>query len=319
MPAPHKIVFFGTPELARRVLVSLAESPEFQVVAAVCQPDRPVGRSQILTPPPVKAEALARKIPVFQPEKVRNNAEFFAQLRALGAEVFVVVAYGRILPKELLDIPAKGCVNVHGSLLPKWRGAAPIQFSLMAGETRTGVMLMKMDEGMDTGDLLCTQLVPIDEFETAGTLFAKFGEVSGPFVVRNLPRYLAGEVPPVPQRHAEATSTKILTKEDGKLDFSGNARELFWRWKGLTPWPGVFGTLEGKKVIFEACDYVRGAGENAARAAEAGRAQLAPDGAMEVACGQGTLRVTKLKPEGKPSMAPRDFFNGRTARETRFA
>lgn len=319
MPVPHKIVFFGTPDLARRVLVSLADSPEFQVVAAVCQPDRPVGRSQELTPPPVKAEAIVRKIPVFQPEKVRNNTEFFGELRALGAEAFVVVAYGRILPKELFAIPSKGCVNIHGSLLPKWRGASPIQFSLMAGETETGVTLMEMDEGLDTGAAIVTEIIQIGEFETAGSLFEKFGAVCGPFTVRELPRYLRGELRAAAQDHAAATFTKILSKEDGKLDFSLNARELFWRWKGLTPWPGVFGMLEGKKVIFEACDYVRGAGQNTAHAAETGRAGLSADGAMEVACGQGTLRVSRLKPEGKQSMGPRDFFNGRAARQTLFS
>ena len=320
IPMPHPIVFFGTPELARRVLASLADAPDFRVLAAVCQPDKPVGRSQVLTPPPVKAEAVARGIPVFQPEKIRDNLAFFDQLRALGAEAFVVVAYGRILPQALLDVPAKGCFNVHGSLLPKWRGAAPIQFCLMAGEAETGVTLMKMDAGLDTGDAIAVEKIAVDERETAGSLFAKFGDASGPFVVRELPRHLRGQLPAVPQDHAAATHTKILSKDDGKLDFSRPARELFWRWKGLTPWPGVHADLDGKKVIFEACDYVRGELAEAVHGPEtAGSAAMAADGAMEVACAAGTLRVARLKPEGKPAMAPRDFFNGRAGRATRFS
>lgn len=312
------LVFFGTPDLARRVLAAVADAPEFKILAVVCQPDKPVGRAQILTPPAVKVEALARGIPVLQPEKIRHNTAFFDQLRALGARAFLVVAYGRILPKELLDIPAQGCVNIHGSLLPKWRGAAPIQYALMAGETITGVTLMKMDEGLDTGDSIVTLPIPIDEFETATTLFAKFGNVSGGFVVEQLPRYLRGELTPIPQNHSQATLTKILTKEDGKLNFSRPAQELFWRWKGLTSWPGVYGFLEGKKVIFEVCDYDRSASVTHPQD-KLGQAILASDGALEIFCGVGTLRVTRLKPEGKPSMTPRDFLNGRVGRETKFS
>ena len=311
-----KLVFFGTPELARSVLAAVADSPAFRVLGAVCQPDKPVGRDQTLTPPPVKREAEARGIPVFQPEKVRNNAEFFAKLRGLGADIFLVVAYGRILPKELLEIPRIKCVNVHGSLLPKWRGAAPIQYSLMAGETVTGATLMEMDEGMDTGAMIAKFEIPVDERETSATLFAKFAAVSGPFVVRELPRYAAGELKAVPQDHAAATHAKMLEKDDGKMDFSRNARELFWLWRGVTPWPGAWANLDGKKVIFEECDYDRSAPD---APGEPGLASALPDGRLRISCGAGALVVSRLKPEGKKSQGSKDFLNGRGGREIRFS
>ncbi|HWV38391.1 MAG TPA: methionyl-tRNA formyltransferase, partial [Vulgatibacter sp.] len=242
-------VFFGTPDFAVPIVEATAEVTE--LVAVVTQPDRPKGRGRELAEPPVKTWAKARGIPVFQPAKLRDSV-LAAQLRELAPDVAVVAAYGRILPKELLDLPRLGCVNVHGSILPKYRGAAPIQWAVANDEPETGVTLMRMDEGLDTGDVLAVRKVPIGPEDTGGSMHDVLARLGGEIVREELPTFLAGELEAVPQDHEQATLAPILSKEQGRLDFSQPARLLAARVRGFHPWPGAFTYLSaGEKELLK--------------------------------------------------------------------
>jgi len=251
-----KIGFFGTPTLAAQVLRDFLGSPDMEVVFVVTGEDKPVGRHQILSANSVKLLAIENNIPCLQPAKIRGNVEFLDALRSYGADYFVTVAYGKILPVELLTIPKKYPINIHGSILPKYRGASPIQASLIAGEKETGVTIMVMDDKMDEGDIIDILPIPIAPDETAGSLFEKFAKVSGTFAIETLLSLDKGILKPRPQDHSLATYCKKITKEDGRLDFSRSAEELYHLYQGLTPWPGVFTEYDGKKLIIEQCSYI---------------------------------------------------------------
>ncbi len=301
-------VFFGTPDFAVPIVEATAEVTD--LVAVVTQPDKPKGRGHELAPPPVKVWAEARGLPVFQPTKLRDGVLAEA-LRAFAPDVAVVAAYGRILPTDLLELPRRGCVNVHGSILPKYRGAAPIQWAIANGDAETGVSLMRMDAGLDTGDVISVMTVPIDPDDTAGTMHEKLARLGGDIIRRDLVGYVDGALDPVPQDAAHATLAPILTKDHGRLDFSLPAPRIVHRMRGFTPWPGAFTFLApGGKELLKVID---------ARPAQrpAGAEDAAPGTVISlrpllVAAGEGTaLELLEIQPEGKRRMAAHEFTAGR--------
>jgi methionyl-tRNA formyltransferase len=301
--APPRAIFFGTPEFAVPCLRALLEVAE--VVLVVTQPDRPAGRGMQLTPPPVKLLAQERGIEVSQPKGVRKP-EFAERLRALSADVALVVAYGRILPLGVLQAPRLGCLNVHGSLLPKLRGAAPIQWSIIRGDTETGVCLMQMDEGMDTGPELARRSLAIGPQETAGELAPRLSELGAQLVREELPRFLRGELTAQPQDHAGATLAPILTKEQGRIDWTRPAAELHALLRGTHPWPGAYTYLDGQRIKLHRATVLTPSGTHG----EPGTVVRADRHAVEVACGAGVLAISELQPEGKRRMTAEQFCAG---------
>jgi len=298
-----RLVFCGTPQFAVPTLEAVIAAGH-QVALVLTQPDRPVGRDQQLQAPPVKQTALAHRIPVLQPEKIKNNAELRAELEAIAPEAILVVAYGRIIPQWMLDLPRHGNINLHGSLLPKYRGAAPIQWAVASGEVVTGVTTMRLDAGLDTGPMLLAQVVPIGEEETAVDVYETLAEIGAPLMVETLRRLEVGELFPESQDHSLATHAPILTRDDGRIDFTRTAREIYNRWRGFQPWPGAFTALRGKKLIVHRLHPV----ENFDIAP--GTIQV-HDGRLLVGSGQGTaLELDEVQPEGKRRMSAADFLRG---------
>lgn len=299
-----RLVFMGTPEFAVPTVDALARAGH-QILAVVAQPDRPAGRGQALKAPATKAWALAHRVPVLQPEKVRDGT-LAAALAALRPDALVVTAYGRILGRDLLGLAPFGAVNVHASLLPRWRGAAPIQWAVASGDTETGVTVMQMDEGLDTGDMLLTRTLAIGAEETAEGLAPRLAALGGEAIVEALTLLAAGALVPVKQPGSAVTLAPILTKEHGRLDFTRPAAELACRIRGFTPWPGAFTSLSGKVVKVHRAAAVAGVVGGGAP----GTATVT-GGALRVACAGGTaLELLEVQPEGKKRMAGRDFVNG---------
>ena len=294
-----RIVFMGTPDFAVPCLQRLLEDGH-EVPAVFTQPDKPVGRHAVLTPPPVKQLALSHGIPVYQPTKMRDGTAA-ALLRELAPDCLVVVAYGRILPQEILDVPPRGCVNIHGSLLPRYRGAAPIQWSVIRGETVTGVTSMFMDAGMDTGDIIDTLTTPIGENETAGELFERLAPLGARLLSTTLAAIADGTVTRRPQNDAEATMAPMLEKAMGRLDLTRPARELHNQVRGMNPWPGAFCTAGGKTLKIHETRVIAGSG--------APGTLLCAD-PVTVACGEGALQLVTVQPEGKPRMAAEAWLRG---------
>lgn len=294
-----RIVFMGTPDFAVPCLQRLLEDGH-EVPAVFTQPDKPVGRHAVLTPPPVKQLALSHGIPVYQPTKMRDGTAA-ALLRELAPDCLVVVAYGRILPQEILDVPPRGCVNIHGSLLPRYRGAAPIQWSVIRGETVTGVTSMFMDAGMDTGDIIDTLTTPIGENETAGELFERLAPLGARLLSTTLAAIADGTVTRRPQNDAEATMAPMLEKAMGRLDLTRPARELHNQVRGMNPWPGAFCTVGGKTLKIHETRVAAGSG--------APGTLLCAD-PVTVACGEGALQLVTVQPEGKPRMAAEAWLRG---------
>jgi methionyl-tRNA formyltransferase len=298
MPAPRpRAIFFGSPELAVPFLEVTATATDLRV--AVTQPDRPAGRGKQLAEPAVKTAARRLGVPVLQPEKIRTP-EFEAELRAHAADLFVVVAYGRILPPSLLALPRLGPWNVHASLLPKLRGAAPIQWAIIRGESRTGMAVMRMEAGLDTGPVAASVETPIGDADTAGTLSARLARIGADLLAATLPRIADGSVAPAAQDDAQATLAPPLRKEDGRLDFSQAARAVSARARGVDPWPGAWAMLGDEPVkLF----HPRVVGAGAAPAAPAGLQPgqvlgLAPDG-LAVACADGPIAFAELQLPGR--------------------
>lgn len=294
-----RIVFMGTPDFAVPCLQRLLEDGH-EVPAVFTQPDKPVGRHAVLTPPPVKQLALSHGIPVYQPTKMRDGT-VAALLRELAPDCLVVVAYGRILPQEILDVPLRGCVNIHGSLLPRYRGAAPIQWSVIRGETVTGVTSMFMDAGMDTGDIIDTLTTPIGENETAGELFERLAPLGARLLSTTLAAIADGTVTRRPQNDAEATMAPMLEKAMGRLDLTRPAQELHNQVRGMNPWPGAFCTAGGKTLKIHETRVAAGSG--------APGTLLCAD-PVTVACGEGALQLVTVQPEGKPRMAAEAWLRG---------
>jgi methionyl-tRNA formyltransferase len=304
-----KIVFCGTPRFAVPTLEALIAAGH-EIPLVVSQPDRPVGREQELTAPPVKQTALAAGLAVTQPEKIRNNRELRAQLEALGPDAIVVVAYGRIIPPWMLALPRLGCINLHASLLPMFRGAAPIQWAVAMGEKVTGNTTMLLEEGLDTGPILLQRERSIDREETSADLFEELATGGAPLVVETLAGLANGTITPRAQDHARATLAPLLTREDGRMDFAARtAEELMNRWRGFQPWPGGFTALDGKKLIVH---RLRVAGSAGGSSAEHSSGRVVGDGErMLVACAQGTwLELLEVQPEGKKRMTAAEFLRG---------
>ena len=294
-----RVLFYGTPEFALPTLEAVLARHD--VVAAVTQPDRPAHRGQKLTPPPVKVRALAAGVPVLQPARLRDP-EWPGRLRELGADVAVVVAFGQILPKAVLDAPARGSINVHGSLLPRYRGAAPVQWAIMRGETVTGITTFQMDQGMDTGPILLSASTPIGPEETAGGLAARLAVLGAEVLVETLERLDA--LTPVPQRHEDATLAPRLRKSDGALDWRRPACELVNQVRGCNPWPGATtltpaGTLTIWRAAAVPCPPASPPG-----------VLLARDGGLAVATGETALLPLEVQPENRRAMAWPDYLRG---------
>jgi methionyl-tRNA formyltransferase len=301
-----RLVFCGTPQFAVPTLEALI-SARHEIALVVTQPDRPVGRKQILTAPPVKQLALAANLELTQPEKIKNNLEFRASLEAIAPDAIVVVAYGRIISKWMLDLPRLGCINLHGSLLPKYRGAAPIQWAVAMGETVTGNTTMLLEEGLDTGPILLQQQIPIRPEQTAVDLFNELSQAGAPLVVQTLAGLADCTLKPQQQDHSVATLARILDREDGRMDFAAHtATELWNRWRGFQPWPGAFTAFEGKKLIVHQLRPV------AAPRPVAETGQLLIEAQhLFVACSGGTaLELLELQPEGRNRMTAAEFLRG---------
>lgn len=296
-----RLIFMGTPQFAVSSLRACLELGE--VVAVVTQPDKPRGRGQELSFSPVKELALEKGIPVLQPQKIRGT-DFPRQLAALDADVAVVTAYGKILPRDALEAPAQGCVNVHASLLPRFRGAAPIQWALASGDEKTGVCLMRMDEGMDTGPVIARAELPILPEDTSATLHDKLAALGAGLLRDHLPAYLRGERPPAPQPTEGVVMAPMIKKEDGQLDFNRPAIELERRMRAFTPWPGAFTHFEGALLKVQALKVGTGKG------APGEVLKVSTDG-IEVATAAGSAILTSLQPEGKKPMTAQQFLAGR--------
>lgn len=306
MPALERLVFFGTPEFAVPTLAALVEAGRTPL-RVVTQPSKPAGRGQRLEDPPVARWAREHGLPVVQPRKVRDPA-FLAQMRELRPDVAIVVAFGQIFPRELLDIPPYGCINLHGSLLPKYRGASPIQAAVATGETRTGVTAMLMEEGLDSGPILLEEETEIGPEETAGELSRRLSAMGGRLVVRTLDALERGAVTPRAQPSEGITYAPRLTRESGRADWSLTARELSDRLRAFTPWPGMAASLKGQPVkIVRARPLPGGEGDGP----EPGTLLGLRDGLLAVACGNGTvLGVSELQRPGKRALKAADFVNG---------
>lgn len=299
-----RLVFCGTPQFAVPVLEAVLVAGH-EVVLVITQPDRPVGRDQRLQAPPIKQTALARSIPVLQPDKIKNNAELRLQLETIAPEAILVVAYGRIIPQWMLDLPRYGNINLHGSLLPKYRGAAPIQWAIANGETVTGVTTMRLDAGLDTGPILLAKAVPIGEEETALDVYENLAEVGAPLMVETLRRLEDRELFPTAQDHTLATHAPILTRDDGRIDFTRTSKQICDRWRGFQPWPGAFTNLRGKKLIIHRLHAVK---HN--ESITPGVIHL-HDGRLLIGCGESTvLELDEVQLEGKRQMSAGELLRG---------
>jgi methionyl-tRNA formyltransferase len=300
-----KAVFFGTAEIARPSLAALHSSGFAKVIAVVSQPDRPSGRDLKLHPTPVKALAIERGIPVLQPERARSE-EFLAKLRELKPDVIVVMAYGQILPASLLEIPAHGCVNIHTSILPKYRGAAPIQWAILKGDSETGVTLMKMDAGMDTGPIIAIARTPISPTDDAQTIHDRLGEIGAQLLVEKLPAYLNGSLQPTPQPEG-ATHARKITKEDGRLNWNEPARALWNKVRALTPWPGTYTYLPAtpKPLLLKIwkADVVETTGSP-------GEILNISKVGLVIGTASESLRLLEVQREGAKRLPIRDFLPG---------
>lgn len=308
--AALKLIFCGTPRFAVPTLNALIAAGH-DIALVVSQPDKPVGREQQLAAPPVKQTALATGLAVTQPDKIRNNAEFRAELESIAPDAIVVVAYGRIIPPWMLALPRLGCINLHASLLPKYRGAAPIQWAVACGETITGNTTMLLEEGLDTGPILLQQTVPIGPDQTAADLFDVLANSGAPLVTETLAGLAAGSIHPRPQDHSQSTMAPLLDREDGRMDFGARtATELKNRWRGFQAWPGAFTLLVGKKLIVHRLDVAEPLPRESSAPAAPGEVRIR-DGRLFVACAGNTwLELLEIQLEGKKRMTAGDFLHG---------
>ena len=298
-----RALFFGTPDIAVPALEALNAIAEVQGV--VCQPDKPAGRGLELKPPAVKTRALALGLEVAQPTKVKTP-EFAEWVRSRDADVALVMAYGRILPKGVLDAPRRGCMNLHASLLPRHRGAAPITWAIVLGDRATGISLMQMDEGLDTGPVFTRREIPIDLAMTAGDLSVALAELARVVVKEDLPRAVEGALAAEPQDASLATLARLLEKEDGRIDWRKPSARVHDHVRGMTPWPGAFTTLGGKLFKVLRSELVEGEA-----GAAPGEIALAQKDRIEVACGEGRVAILRGQLEGKKPLDARDLVAGR--------
>lgn len=301
-----RVVFMGTPDFAVGALEAIIQAGH-QVTAVVTQPDKPKGRGKEVQMTPVKVCAMAHDIPVFQPVKIKEG-EAVERLRGYEADIFVVVAFGQILSEEILSMPKYGCVNIHASLLPKYRGAAPIQWAVINGEKVTGVTIQQMDKGIDTGDILMKTEVTIDKAETADSLHDKLAQAGAQLIVEALPKIENGDITLVKQNEEESSYAKMLQKSMSRIDWSKDAAELDCLIRGLISWPGAVTVFRGKNLkIWE--EEVKDV-TNHVEDAEPGTVVCVEKNAFYVQTGKGTLKITAVQPEGKKRMAVKDFLLG---------
>jgi len=303
MASPWRIIFFGTPNFAIPTLKYLLQGPD-EVIAVVTQPDREKGRGRKVIPSPVKELALQHGLTLLQPEKVREEA-FQEKMKSLQPELFVVVAYGQILPKSLLKIPKHGAVNVHASLLPKYRGAAPIPWAILKGERLTGVTTMMMDEGMDTGDILLQIEIPIGEEETSETLHDRLALLGAQLLLETVRGMKAGNLHPIPQDHSKATYAPPLKKEDGRMDWSKEAKEIDRQVRAFNPWPGAFTEWNGQLL-----KIYRGEVRGKKSIGKAGTVAWVGLDFIEVETGKDFFLIKEVQLEGKRRMGVREFISG---------
>jgi methionyl-tRNA formyltransferase len=299
-----KLVFCGTPQFAVPTLLALIDAGH-EIALVLTQPDRPSGRGMQLFAPPVKQMAEAAGLEILQPEKIKNNENLRAQLTAIAPDAIVVVAYGRIIPKWMLDLPRSGNINLHGSLLPKYRGAAPIQWAIARGETITGITTMRLDEGLDTGDILLKREVPIGPAETAEDLYLKLSQTGAEVMIQTLAGLADGSIKPQEQDNSAATLAPILTREDGAMNFSLTANEVYNRWRGFQPWPGAWTTMDGKKLLVSRMQPAL-----VGIPAEPGTVHV-DQGHFFASCAEGSwILLEEVQLEGKKRMPSEDFLRG---------
>lgn len=297
-----RVVFMGTPDFAVPVLEALTES-KHEVVAVVTQPDKRKGRGKEMQYAPVKTAALNHGIEVYQPAKVKDE-EFQNVLRDINADVIVVVAFGQILPPSIIHMPKYGCINVHASLLPKYRGAAPIQWAVIDGEKETGITTMQMDEGLDTGDMMLKEVVPVDEKETGGSLHDKLAACGGKIILETLQKVEDGTVTYTKQDDSKSNYAKMLDKNLGKIDFTKKAVEIERLIRGLNPWPSAYTKLNGKTLKIWDADVLEGENETPGKIVNITKDQI------WISTGEGILAVNELQLEGKKRMNTEDFLRG---------
>jgi methionyl-tRNA formyltransferase len=298
-----RVIFMGTPSFALPILRAIHKS-KHKLISVVTQPDRPKGRGRKLGIPPVKEAAKELLLPVMQPQTAKDKA-FIGEVKRISPDIIVVAAYGRILTRELLDIPPLGCINVHASLLPKYRGVAPIQWAIVNGERKTGITIMKMDEGMDTGDIFLAQEVAIGDEDTAQILHDRLAQVGASLIVKAMDQLDRGALRPIPQDHREASYAPPLKKEDGLIDWSQDARDIFNRIRGFNPWPGAFTYLKGSRLkIFSGEIIHEEVGERVGKVVQSGSE------GVKVATGKGSLLITEVQLEGRKRMPVHEFLIG---------
>jgi methionyl-tRNA formyltransferase len=307
-----RIVFCGTPEFAVPTLRGLLANPEFAVAAVVTQPDRPRGRGQRVSVPVVKEVAADAALRIYQPESVKSDGayDFFAEIRP---DAVVIIAYGQIIPRRLLEIPRLGWMNLHASLLPKYRGAAPIAWAIINGESTTGLTTMRLDPGLDTGPILMQREFAIGDDETAPELAKRMAELGAPLVVESLIKLERGEIAPIPQDSTQASYAPILTKEHGRIDWSLTAGEIYNRIRGLAPWPGAFSTFRGRlcQIWGRPSEPVATAEPALKPVAQDAGTLIVSEAVIEVICGKGTrLRLEAAQIEGRKRVSAREFANG---------
>ena len=299
-----RVIFMGTPDFSVGTLKELAKAGH-EIVGVISQPDKPKGRGKNLQPTPVKEAAMELGLPVYQPKKVRDP-EFIQVVRDLEPEVIVVVAFGQIIPKEILEMPKYGCINVHASLLPKYRGAAPIQWAVIDGEKESGVTIMQMDEGLDTGDMLAKAIVPLDEKETGGSLFDKLSEAGGRLCVETLAKLEKGEIAPEKQGESPTAYASMLDKKMGNIDWNKSAVVIERLVRGLNPWPSAYTHLDGKTLKIWACDVL----PQSASKGESGEILEVTKDAIHVQTGDGILVLREIQLAGKARMDAGAFLRG---------
>jgi methionyl-tRNA formyltransferase len=305
-----RLVFCGTPQFAVPSLEALLAAGH-EVHLVVSQPDRLVGRAQRLTAPPVKQAALAAGLPVTQPAKIRSNPDFQALIQSIQPDAIVVVAYGRLIPAWMLALPRLGCINLHASLLPAYRGAAPIQWAVARGETVTGNSTMLLEEGLDTGPILLQKPHPIAPEETAADLFESLAHAGAPLLVETLAGLADYLIEPRPQDHALATLAPILTREEGRMNFAARtAQELVHRWRGFQPWPGAFTTLNGKKLIVHRLRALEIQDATAFGRAEAGQIRIEQQRIFVASAANSWLELLEIQLEGKNRLPAAEFLRG---------
>ena len=297
-----RVVFMGTPDFSVPALERIAT--EHEVVAVVTQKDKPKGRGQELSYTPVKESALKLNIPIYQPDKVKEES-FVEELKELNPDVIVVIAFGQILSNDILTLPKYGCINVHASLLPKYRGAAPIQWAVIDGEEKSGVCTMKMDEGLDTGDIIDVDEITLDPKETGGSLFDKLSKLGGELILKTLQNLEFGKATFIKQDDSKSTYAKKMTKELGHIDFTKDAESIERLIRGLNPWPSAFTYLDGKVMKIWDADVVDAGGIPGTVISE-------DKDSFVIATGSKALKVNELQLEGKKRMKASDFLNGRS-------